>query len=99
MYTWQSGSSSRISMARFAETVQQIFEHHSRPICRSREPTPNKITTRSGLRPSAREPPREVPRAAAEAPDARAGMHIDKPVLLDPPDHAADGILGPLARR
>src|SRR5512134_1025272 len=52
MYTWQPGSSSRISMARLAETVQQIFEHHSRPIWRSREPTHSRIATRSGLRPS-----------------------------------------------
>src|SRR6266542_3103414 len=34
------------------DTVQQIFEHHSRPIWRSREPTHNRIATRSGLRPS-----------------------------------------------
>ncbi len=39
-------------MAMFAETVQQIFEHHSRPICRSREPTHSRIATRLGLRPS-----------------------------------------------
>src|SRR5512145_1888828 len=35
-----------------AETVQQIFEHHSRPIWRSREPTHSRIATRLGLRPS-----------------------------------------------
>src|SRR6185437_3890862 len=52
MYTWQPGSSSRISIAMFAETVQQIFEHHSRPIWRSLEPTQRRIATRSGLRPS-----------------------------------------------
>ncbi len=34
------------------DTVQQIFEHHSRPICRSREPTQSRIATRCGLRPS-----------------------------------------------
>ena len=34
------------------DTVQQIFEHHSRPICRSRDPTHSRIATRSGLRPS-----------------------------------------------
>src|SRR5210317_1762299 len=39
-------------MARFDDTVQQIFEHHSRPIWRSREPTHNRIATRCGLRPS-----------------------------------------------
>src|SRR5512142_987694 len=52
MYTWQSGSASRISIAMLHDTVQQIFEHHSRPICRSREPTQSRIATRSGLRPS-----------------------------------------------
>src|SRR5574339_334806 len=52
MYTWQSGSSSRISMARFEDTVQQILEHHSRPICRSREPTQSRIATRCGFLPS-----------------------------------------------
>src|SRR5581483_9761474 len=52
MYTWQSGSSSRISIARLLDTVQQILEHHSRPICRSREPTQSRIATRCGLRPS-----------------------------------------------
>ncbi len=35
-----------------ADTVQQIFEHHSRPIWRSREPTHSRIATRFGLRPS-----------------------------------------------
>ena len=39
-------------MAMLHETVQQIFEHHSRPICRSREPTQRRIATRLGLRPS-----------------------------------------------
>ncbi len=34
------------------DTVQQILEHHSRPIWRSREPTHNRIATRLGLRPS-----------------------------------------------
>src|SRR5512145_187283 len=34
------------------DTVQQILEHHSRPICRSREPTQSRIATRFGLRPS-----------------------------------------------
>ena len=34
------------------ETVQQIFEHHSRPICRSREPTQRRIATRWGFLPS-----------------------------------------------
>src|SRR5512135_2971086 len=52
MYTWQPGSSSRISIAMLQDTVQQIFEHHSRPIWRSREPTHSRIATRSGLRPS-----------------------------------------------
>src|SRR5512144_3278001 len=52
MYTWQSGSSSRISMAMLQDTVQQIFEHHSRPICRSREPTQSRIATRCGFLPS-----------------------------------------------
>src|SRR6185437_4465436 len=52
MYTWQSGSASRISIAMLHDTVQQIFEHHSRPIWRSREPTHSRIATRSGLRPS-----------------------------------------------
>src|SRR5210317_712664 len=52
MYTWQSGNSSRISIAIFDDTVQQIFEHHSRPIWRSREPTQRSIATRFGLRPS-----------------------------------------------
>src|SRR6266540_4809830 len=52
MYTWQFGSSSRISIAMLHDTVQQIFEHHSRPIWRSREPTHSRIATRSGLRPS-----------------------------------------------
>ena len=32
--------------------MQQIFEHHSRPICRSREPTQSRIATRFGVRPS-----------------------------------------------
>jgi hypothetical protein len=32
--------------------VQQIFEHHSRPICRSREPTHSRIATRLGFLPS-----------------------------------------------
>ncbi len=32
--------------------MQQIFEHHSRPIWRSREPTQSRIATRFGLRPS-----------------------------------------------
>jgi hypothetical protein len=35
-----------------AETVQHTFEHHSRPIWRSREPTHNRMATRSGARPS-----------------------------------------------
>ncbi len=35
-----------------AETVQQILEHHSRPIWRSREPTQSRMATRWGLRPS-----------------------------------------------
>ena len=39
-------------MARLDDTVQQILEHHSRPIWRSREPTQSRIATRSGLRPS-----------------------------------------------
>ena len=39
-------------MARLADTVQQIFEHHSRPICRSREPTHSRIATRCGFLPS-----------------------------------------------
>src|SRR6266498_3048504 len=39
-------------MAMLHDTVQQIFEHHSRPIWRSREPTHSRIATRSGLRPS-----------------------------------------------
>src|SRR5512145_3376032 len=39
-------------MAMLHDTVQQILEHHSRPICRSRDPTHNRIATRSGLRPS-----------------------------------------------
>src|SRR6266508_2216817 len=52
MYTWQFGSSSRISIAMLHDTVQQILEHHSRPICRSREATHKRIATRSGLRPS-----------------------------------------------
>src|SRR5512145_3103048 len=34
------------------DTVQQILEHHSRPIWRSREPTHSRIATRCGLRPS-----------------------------------------------
>src|SRR5687767_9118814 len=34
------------------DTVQQILEHHSRPICRSREPTHSRIATRSGFLPS-----------------------------------------------
>src|SRR5512139_2051135 len=34
------------------ETVQQIFEHHSRPICRSRDPTHSRIATRCGFLPS-----------------------------------------------
>ena len=33
------------------ETVQQILEHHSRPIWRSREPTQSRIATRWGLQP------------------------------------------------
>src|SRR5210317_747618 len=36
----------------FDDTVQQIFEHHSRPIWRSREPTHRRIATRFGSRPS-----------------------------------------------
>src|SRR5210317_2229859 len=52
MYTWQSGNSSRISIAILDETVQQILEHHSRPIWRSRDPTQSRIATRFGLRPS-----------------------------------------------
>src|SRR5512140_2926711 len=52
MYTWQPGSSSRISIAMLHDTVQQIFEHHSRPIWRSREPTHSRMATRLGLRPS-----------------------------------------------
>src|SRR5512134_4049987 len=55
MYTWQSGNSSRISIARLADTVQQILEHHSRPIWRSRDPTHSRIATRCGLRPSDRQ--------------------------------------------
>ena len=39
-------------MAMLHDTVQQIFEHHSRPICRSREPTQSRIATRCGMRPS-----------------------------------------------
>ena len=39
-------------MAMFDDTVQQIFEHHSRPIWRSREPTQSRMATRSGSRPS-----------------------------------------------
>src|SRR5574339_219701 len=52
MYKWQSGSSSRISIAMLHDTVQQIFEHHSRPIWRSREPTQSRIATRCGFLPS-----------------------------------------------
>src|SRR5512141_2840662 len=52
MYTWQSGRSSGISMAMLHDTVQQILEHHSRPIWRSREPTQSRMATRLGLRPS-----------------------------------------------
>src|SRR6185503_13691106 len=52
MYTWQPGSSSRISIAMLQDTVQQIFEHHSRPIWRSREPTQSRIATRCGRLPS-----------------------------------------------
>ena len=32
--------------------MQQTFEHHSRPIWRSREPTQSRMATRCGLRPS-----------------------------------------------
>src|SRR5512142_1218511 len=52
MYPWQFGRSSRISIAMLHDTVQQILEHHSRPIWRSREPTQSRIATRCGLRPS-----------------------------------------------
>src|SRR3990172_953126 len=34
------------------DTVQQIFEHHSRPIWRSREPTQRRMATRCGFLPS-----------------------------------------------
>ncbi len=52
MNTSVCGESSLISIARLVETVQQIFEHHSRPIWRSREPTHSRMHTRSGTRPS-----------------------------------------------
>src|SRR5512132_2655539 len=39
-------------MAMLHDTVQQIFEHHSRPIWRSREPTHSRIATRCGFLPS-----------------------------------------------
>src|SRR5574340_158330 len=52
MNTSVLGDSSLISMARLVDTVQQILEHHSRPIWRSREPTHSRMHTRSGTRPS-----------------------------------------------
>ena len=39
-------------MARLEDVVQQILEHHSRPIWRSREPTHKRMATRLGWRPS-----------------------------------------------
>src|SRR3989338_2541903 len=52
MKTSVLGEISLISIARLVDTVQQILEHHSRPIWRSREPTHSRIATRWGLRPS-----------------------------------------------